>query len=346
MNHDEIFERDKVSLRMFFFSVIMGIDIYELAKAIKADKKARKITPRQLFNFFGFERRTQGNCFWVDKFLNENALTVNPHYNDVWIDDTISLEHKPVAKTEIPGDPIRRISILDSANTIPAYVNNDAPLLAATTIMQSHDYSQLPVINGNVRNLVGYISWESISKAVINGIKSDMVKDYMEHDVATLMPDTPLIQAIQIVKKRDFAVVLAKDKSLYGLVTVSDVANQFIEETAPFVLLSEIENHLRNLLRDKILVEDLKKLCNREDHEVASIDEMSFGDYVIVFGNEEQWEKLEIAADRKTFINQLECIRILRNDVMHFRPKGLDEGNKEFLKKFVEYLRVLARYRG
>lgn len=323
----------------------MSLDIDQLAKEIKANKKSRKITPRQLFNAFGFERRTPGNCYWVDKFLNDNSLTVVPHYNEVWIDETISLEHKPIAKTEIPVDPIRRVNVLDSANTIPAYVNNDAPLLEATTIMQSHDFSQLPVLNGNVRNLIGYISWETISRARINGVNSDMVKDYIENDVATLSPDTPLIQAIEIVRKHDFAVVLAKDKSLYGIVTVNDVTNQFIEETESFVLLNEIENHLRNLLRDEVLLEDLKRLCCREGHEVVSIDGMSFGDYIIVFGNEDQWEKLKIAADRKTFIKQLEVIRDLRNDVMHFRPSGLDEGKKDFLRRFVEYLQILVRYK-
>jgi hypothetical protein len=171
-----------------------------------------------------------------------------------------------------------------------------------------------------------------------------MVKDYMDPNVATLSPDTPLIQAIEVVKKHDFAVVLAKDKSLYGIVTVNDVTNQFIEETEAFVLLNELENHLRNLLRDKILVEDLKKLCCREGHDISSIDEMNFGDYVTVFGNEKQWQKLHIAADRKSFIEELENIRIARNKVMHFRPAGLEEDNKELLRHFVGYLRVLVRY--
>ena len=323
----------------------MSIDIEQLAKEIKANKKPQKITPRQLFNAFEFERRTPGNCYWVDKFLNDNSLMVNPHYNDVWIDETIELKHKPIAKTDIPVDPIRRINSLDSANTIPVYVNNDASLLAATTIMQSNDFSQLPVINGDVRNLVGYISWETISKAKINGVNSNMVKDYVNPNIATLKPDTLLIKAIEIVKKYDFAVVLAKDKSLYGIVTVSDVTNQFIQETEAFVLLSEIESHLRNLLRDKILVEDLKRLCCRDGHDIASIDEMSFGDYLAIFGNEEQWNKLNIAADRKTFVNELEKIRNIRNDVMHFRPVGIKSCNKEYLKNLVEYLRTLVLYK-
>ena len=324
---------------------IMEIDIDKLAKEIQSDKKPRKITPRQLFNAFEFERRTPGNCYWVDKFLNDNSLMVCPHYNDVWIDAAIELRHKPIAKTEIPIDPIRRINSLDSANTIPVYVNNDADLYVATTIMQSNDFTQLPVINGNVRNLVGYISWETISRALINGVKSDKVKDFVEPNIATLKPETPLIQAIEVVKQHDFAVVLAKDKSLYGIVTVSDVTNQFIQESEAFVLLSELENHLRNLLRDKILVEDLKKLCCRQGHEIDSIDEMSFGDYVSIFGNEGQWNKLNIAADRKTFIEELETIRNIRNDVMHFRPVGIDNGNKEHLRCFVDYLRTLVNYK-
>lgn len=323
----------------------MGIDIEKIAKEISIDKKPRDITPRQLFNAFGFERRTLGNCYWVDKFLNDNALMVSPHYKDVWIDDSIKIEPKPIAKTAIPIDPIRRINILDSANTIPSYVNNDAPLLAATTIMQSCDFSQLPVINGSVRNLIGYISWKTISKAKINGITSEMVKDYIEPDVATLSPDTPLIQAIEVVKKYDFAVVLAKDKSLYGIVTATDVTTQFIEESEPFVLLSELEGHLRNLLRDKILVEDLKKLCCKDSNEISSIDEMTFGDYITIFGNAKQWKKLKIAADKKTFVEELEVIRGIRNDVMHFRPSGLDNGKKEFLKRFVDYLRILVHYK-
>lgn len=322
------------------------IDIEKIAQEIKADRIPRQITPRELFGAFGFSRRTAGNCNEVDKFLNSHSLMVNPHYNEVWIDDQVSLEHKPLAQTAIPEDPIRRINILDSANTIPSYVNNDAPLLAATTIMQSHDFSQLPVVNGNVRNLVGYVSWETIAKAKINGVDSDLVKDYIDPNVPILNPDTPLIKAIAIVKKHEFAVVLAKDKSLYGIVTATDVTERFLQETEQFVLLSELEGHIRNLLRDTVLVEDLKKLCPRDPgKEVTSIDEMTFGDYVTVFGNEEQWEKIHIAADRKAFLAQLESIRKLRNDVMHFRPSGLSEENKEMLKHFVKYLRELSKYK-
>lgn len=321
------------------------MDIFKLVEEIKADKRPRKITPRQLFNAFNFERRTSGNCISVDKFLNNHSLMVEPHYNDVWIDTQIDLKHKPVATTNIPVDAIRRINVLDSATNIPTYIGNNASLKEATTLMQVNGFSQLPVTNNGVRGLVGYISWETIGRAKINGIKSDMVKDYVEPDVATLLPDTPLIRAVEIVRRHDFAVVLAKDKSLFGIVTVSDITDQFIAETEPFVLLNELENHIRNLMRDKILLEDLKRLCQKPDEqEISSIDDLTFGDYITVFGNETQWNKLNIAADRKTFNEYLDEIRKIRNEVMHFRPNGIDSVKKCQIRNVARYLQCLVEY--
>jgi len=46
-------------------------------------KKEVEITPRDLFNELGFERRTSNNCKAVKKFLEENLLEIEPDYNDV-----------------------------------------------------------------------------------------------------------------------------------------------------------------------------------------------------------------------------------------------------------------------
>lgn len=62
------------------------MDLLSLVEEIKKDKKARDITPRELFNGLNYYRRTPGNCYYVDQFLNEHNLEVEPGYNDVWID--------------------------------------------------------------------------------------------------------------------------------------------------------------------------------------------------------------------------------------------------------------------
>ena len=72
---------------------------------------------------------------------------------------------------------------------------------------------------------------------------------------------------------------------------------------------------------------------------------MTFGDYVSVFGNEEQWTKMKISADRKAFLEQLESIRLIRNDVMHFRSTVDNEEKRKQLKCFMTYLQELTNYR-
>lgn len=90
------------------------------------------ITGRELLRFLGFERRTCGVCAEVDRFLEENELMVDPHYNDVWIDNKIVLKHKPKAKTRLVQDPILRVRILEEATKTPVFISNDATSLLST----------------------------------------------------------------------------------------------------------------------------------------------------------------------------------------------------------------------
>lgn len=79
---------------------------------------------------------------------------VEPHYNDVWIDNPITLKHKPKAKTRLSCDPILKVRILQEASKVPVFVNNDASLKTAITLMRLHDFSQLPVTT----NKRGYVA--------------------------------------------------------------------------------------------------------------------------------------------------------------------------------------------
>ena len=209
--------------------------------------------------------------------------------------------------------------------------------------MQINGYSQLPVTTNKTKGLIGYISWETIARAKINGVESKIVKDYVDRNIFTLSPDEPLISAVKTVKEHDFAIILAKDQSLLGIVTVSDITQQFIEDTEPFVLLNELENHIRNLMKDKILLEDMKKLC-QNDKEITCIDDLDFGDYISVLGNDAQWNKLNVSADRKLFIDKLDTIRKIRNEIVHFRSQGIDEDKKCQIRNVVNYLRQLVGY--
>jgi hypothetical protein len=49
--------------------------------------------------------------------------------------------------------------------------------------------------------------------------------------------------------------------------------------------------------------------------------------------------KLEI--DRVEFVKRLHEVREIRNDVMHFDPDGLDEGDLKNLREFAQFLKRL-----
>ncbi len=55
--------------------------------------------------------------------------------------------------------------------------------------------------------------------------------------------------------------VRAKDKTICGVVTAQDIANQFVRLSEPFLFLNQIENHLRALLENvRMGSKELKEL--------------------------------------------------------------------------------------
>ena len=298
------------------------------------------ITGRELFNSFGFERRSCRNCAVVDTFLNNNNVMVIPHYNDVWIDAPIELKHKPTAKTKISQDPIKRVRTLEVAHKMPIYVANSASLTEAITLMIMNDYSQLPVTNNGSKGLCGYISWKTIGIAINNGITTNIVKDYKCDKCYTISLDTPLIDAIKIINLHEF-VVVEEHNSICGIITTADISCQYLTITEPFVRLEEIENLIRCLLDDKFLVEDIKSICQDEGREVLGIDDLTFGEYIALMQKDELWSKLGIHLDKKIFLKLLDEVREIRNDVMHFSPDGISQYQRKLLMHTAELLKTI-----
>jgi len=58
--------------------------------------------------------------------------------------------------------------------------------------------------------------------------------------------------------------------------------------------------------------------------------------------NKQRWDKLGLAIDRVQFITELEQVRTIRNDVMHFNPDGILPEDLEVLRRFAKFLQNLA----
>ena len=75
---------------------------------------------------------------------------------------------------------------------------------------------------------------------------------------------------------------------------------------------------------------------------LRSIDQFSFGDYLRAFENEGLWRQLGWSIDRSVFREQLEAIRTIRNDVMHFNPDPPPDGTVEMLRRTHDLIRYLV----
>lgn len=317
---------------------------------IKKNSAAESITPRELLNALGFERRTKNNCAYVDNYLKANGLETEPNYNDVWIDATISLKIKDNAKNKVESDPVRRLRLLKAANTVPMVLSPDTELTKAITLMHCHDFSQIPIANGNqlsesqaqpIRGgIKGYISWESIANvAYKDQAIPKIVSECMVREVTTLSADTPILKAIKPIIEHNFILVKDTTNAICGIVTISDVWDEIGRVAEPFILIEEIEKNIRHLLRALSLT-DINAVIS--DNPLASIDDMTFGEYIRVMENESNWEKLNIRADRVLVKEALDEIREIRNNIMHFDPDGTKSEDYEKLRKASRFVGKLC----
>lgn len=316
-----------------------------LVTNIQENDKEFTITPRSLMEAFGCYKRTKWNVVRIDKFLEENKLETIPNYTDTWVDREIVLRHKKKAKSRKENDPVQRIMLLPAANRPPISVQKDAELSEAITLMMMHNYSQLPVMSGR-RQVIGVITWESIGYGITNGKVSPKVIDYVKKDVAIISYETPILEAVHRIIKHEFALIRKSDNTFSGIVTLADISTQFINFTEPFLLLEQIENHVRQLLDGKFLVEELRDICSSSDYEreIEYIDDLTFGEYVRIIENPDNWDRLKLSIQRSHFIKYLDKVREIRNDVMHFDPEGITTEQREDLIKMSNFLMELIKY--
>ena len=152
---------------------------------------------------------------------------------------------------------------------------------------------------------------------------------------------TALADAVDAIWKHDYVLVRGEDNAITGIVTAADLADQFRQLAHPFLLIGEIEHHLRSFVRGRFTIGEFTDAAKGEQ-EVRGPDDLTFGGYCRLFEREDSWEKLELRIDRKEFIKCLERVRSIRNDIMHFSPDGIEPDDLEQLERVARLLRELA----
>ena len=71
--------------------------------------------------------------------------------------------------------------------------------------------------------------------------------------------------------------------------------------------------------------------------------DLTLGGYHQLLSNRENWGKLDLNIERTEFAKQLDAVRNIRNDVMHFDPDGLSTEDTRTLQNFARFLRKIVR---
>ena len=339
-----------------------------LAEVAKDLKEGRPIPPTTVKAFLGWfggaQRRRPRIVSTIRGALNAQHLITNPDFESAYIDAELTFESSPsvvgsdrevqptypTASEEPPleqaVDPTYRISRLFSADLAKVHrelisVSPDSPLSCAVTLMMANDFSQVPVMT-SPREVKGVVSWKSVGTRLALGKAPEFCREAMDpHQVVS--SDASLFTTIPVIIEHEYALVKWPDKRIAGIITASDLCLQFQQLSEPFLLIGEIENHIRVFLNSHFSLEDLQKARDsREAAEpVVSASDLTFGEYKRFLEDPSHWSGLGLKLDRTVFIDLLEKVRITRNDVMHFDSDGIADNELDVLREFAKFLRSL-----
>lgn len=330
----------------------------EIIERVQKTKKPYTTSPSSATDYLGYARRGWRVVEAVNELLDQHEVLCEPEFGSAWFYGQIEIKPKPKvgAGKQIDdiedADPTPRLSLLKAANLNEVKetgkgkglisVNRDTLLNEAVTLMILNDFSQLPIISKN-REVDGVISWKSIGRALSLGKACSIVSDCKD-DVIVLNYDEPLFNAVKFVLEKDFVLVRQKDRTISGIVTMTDIGEQFIAMAEPFLIIEQIENHIRKILDQKFSTEELslQQTYDEKPKEIKSLSDLTFGHYIKIIEDPKKFEKLKLNIDRNVMVNQLDEVRKIRNDVMHFDPDGITNESLELLRKTVLFLHTIT----
>jgi hypothetical protein len=264
---------------------------------------------------------------------------------------TLSTPSSPLATPVGISDPTFRIGTLKSANLKAAgksliRVSPNDTVAQAVTLMMAHNVSQLPVLQGE-RDVKGVVTWRSISMylCLMQGTPNDQVRHCLVSPAQVSTADSYLFAELPRVVEHDYVLIRDAQQVITGIVTPNDLSLQFRDLTEPFLLLGEIENYVRIVVdRGSFTLSELSALQDEGDkRDIKGAADLTLGSLLRLLQDPQNWGRLKLSIDRKSFVEDLDEVRKIRNDVMHFRPDPLPPAKLQTLRRFAHFVQELKR---
>ena len=244
-----------------------------------------------------------------------------------------------VSETDASMEPPEKLHIgqIPSALAGLKSVTPSTPLALAQTIMIRFDFAQLGVIDSGT--LVGVVSWESIAQSSLRQTVSTVGECTTK--AMTVSQDDDLLAAIEVIVRSDYVIVIGPDGTPSGIVTTADLAGQFDQVARPFLTVGECELELKRLLDRKFSAEVLHNATRYKKPERPGASAMTIGDIKTFIARSENWNALGISLAHDEFVDWVEILRQLRNEVAHFNQDPEALPNLAQVQTLTAFLRSL-----
>lgn len=332
----------------------------EIAAGLRSGGESPTPTVREFLAMVGAQRRGQAVVAAIRELLAENSLVTAPDFQAAYVDSYIRFvlvdpvvggtttgepdqeELAWSASSETYADPTYRISKFPTANRAPERVHPDETLRSAMTKMDLTGVAYLPVMESD-RKVNGVLSLKSVLARWERARPESPVREYMDYHSAEIVDSTAsFFSVLSRLRDHDYILVRGQDMTIVGSITAADMVPAFREMTEPFLLLSEIEHHVRGLIAPRFTPEELQEICCPDlTRELDSVDRMTFGDYVYLLQSPGQWDRLGLGSDGSAVMERMRRVNEIRNRVMHFDPDGIEPDDLEELRAFSRFLRRL-----
>ncbi len=339
-----------------------------VAKAVSSGE-VLQLTVDELLAKWGVSRRGASVVLRIRRDLFSVAAVTSPPFDAVPLRSVVALV--PAAATELGRQPESRdpetaperrkadespggdesrtglttvtIGTLETASGGLLSAAPDWTIVKAQSLMESHDYSQLAVLAGE-RSLKGAISWESIARASLYGEAPEFVRQALDRSAKVVSYADPLLDYVDVIADAGFVFVEDQTEKVVGIVTASDLANEFAKMANPFLLIGEIEGLLREMVDAAFGADELAEYVDPDDpeREIVAAASLTLGEYVRLFEDPAAWSRLALRADRKVFRSHLADVARIRNSVMHFSPDPVSQEDTDRIAALLRWVRLLA----
>ena len=239
-----------------------------------------------------------------------------------------------------PANVFHRVNNVLPEDQDPLFISYNTPVSNALSLMQENNYSQLIVTT--VDEVLGVFSYKSFASKLpeILTDKVDLealpVGEFIEQiEFVHIFED--IANTIEILDRKE-TIFVGSPMDFKGILTPIDLVKYLYRQSKPFFILGEIELALRFIIGSSVDTVKLKEIMNATLSQLyeptkmpATLEDMTFNDYVQVIGDGRTWEHFSDAFggggtfQRKRTRAKLESIRDIRNVVFHFRRELQDE---------------------